>query len=149
MGLFQENGVNLNLMATHVIVPWTLRHTIKELLASVQIVIAGTAGSVTERGNMNTLADDGLTAVADARLENGLTDPDSGTALSGSDSTWYLACADVPTIEVAYLRGTGKAPQTRSWVLTQGEYGMGWDIALDIGAKAMGWRGLVQSISGS
>lgn len=145
MGLFQENGVNLNLMATHAIVPWSLRHTIKELLASVQIVIAGTAGTVTERGNANTLADDGLTGIGDARIENGLTDPSSGTAYSGSSSTWYLACANHPTIEVAYLRGTGRAPQTRSWVLAEGRYGIGWDIALDIGVAPLDWRGLVQS----
>jgi len=145
MYLFAENGVNLNLKPTHLIVPPSLRHLSYELANSSQILIAGTAGSVTERGSNNALLADGLIPVADARLENGVRDPSSGTTYAGLATTWYLACAYAQTIEVGYLRGTGRSPRVRSFKLEQGKYGIGWDVSMDIGAKALDWRGLVKA----
>jgi hypothetical protein len=141
MRLQQENDVNLGIKATHAIVPATLEWVILELLQSTTLVIAGTAGSVTERGSNNTLASR-LIPIAEERIENGLLDPDSGESLAGSASTWFLASNTVNTIEVAYRRGTNRVPTTRSWVLDKGEYGIGFDICLDIGCKAMDYRGL-------
>lgn len=142
MFLLQENGVNLGLQADHIIVPPSLEFTAYELLQSPTIVIAGTAGSVTERGSMNTLTKKTLKVVVDPRLENGVIDPDSGTTYNGSSTTWYIACAIAHTILVAYLRGTGRSPQVRSYKLDKGQWGVGWDVKLDIGAKAMDWKGL-------
>lgn len=141
MRLLQENSVNLGLRATHLIVPATLEWTSLELMNSSLIVIAGTAGSVTERGAANTLQNR-LTVVSEDRIENGLIDPDTKTSYAGSATTWYLASTMANTIEVAYLRGTGRAPQVRSWKLEEGKWGISYDICLDIGAKAMDWRGL-------
>lgn len=140
--LVRENAANLNLKPTHLILPPTLLHTGKELVNSSTLMIAGTAGSVTERGSSNPLVDWNLDIACDARLENGVIDPDSGTTNVGSSSTWFMASSQAHTIEVGYLRGTGRAPQVRSFVLDKGRYGLGWDINFDIGAKAMDWRGL-------
>lgn len=145
IALFQENGVNLNLKPTHLLVPPSLRHLSYELTNSSQILIAGTAGSVTERGSNNALLADGLTPVSDSRLENGVIDPSSGTTYAGSASTWFMACSLAHTIEVGYLRGTGRAPRVRSFVLERGQYGIGWDVSMDIGAKALDWRGLYKA----
>ena len=144
MFLFQENGVNLNIRPTHLVVPPTLVFTARELLNSTMVNIArgGTTDLTVERGNFNALQLEQLQIVADSRLENGVTSPDTGTNHSGSASTWYLASNLVHTLVVGYLRGTGRAPQVRQWNLSEGKYGMGWDIAMDIGAKAMDWRGL-------
>jgi hypothetical protein len=142
MNNVRENSVNLNLTPSHLIVPPSLRFLAKELIASASIVIAGTAGSVTERGSMNSLADEGLTMVSDSRLENGLTDPSSKTAYAGSTSTWYLASTMAHTIEVGYLRGSGRAPRVRSGQLDKGQFGMWWDVSMDIGVKALDWKGL-------
>jgi hypothetical protein len=46
------------------------------------------------------------------------------------------------TIEVGYRRGTGRAPTIRSFVLDKGQWGLGWDINFDIGAKALDYRGM-------
>lgn len=144
MALFQENGVNLNLKPTHLIVPPSLRHLAHELVNSSQILIArgGTTDTTVERGSSNALLADGLTPVSDARLENGVIDPSSGTTYAGLGTAWYLACALAHTIEVGYLRGTGRAPRVRSFTLERGQYGLGWDVSMDIGAKALDWRGL-------
>jgi len=147
MMIKQENGVNLNLVPTHLIVPTSLRLAAKEMIGSQQILIsrAGTTDTTVVRGADNVVWDEGLTLVADARLENGVTDPSNGVVRSGSASTWYLACAIARTIIVAYLRGTGRAPQVRSFVLEKGKWGMGWDIKMDIGAKARDFRGLYRA----
>ena len=140
----QDNGVNLNLMATHVIVPSDLKHTAANLIRSSTLVYGG--DDETARGSENTLASvESLSLVSDARLANGVTDPDSGTTGSGSATTWYLASAMAHTIEVGYLRGTGRAPQVRSSVLSNGKWGINWDVKMDIGAKALDYRGLAKS----
>lgn len=141
MRLLQENGVNINSEPTHLLIPPSLDFTARELLNSSIIVIAGTAGSVTERGATNTL--DGLVdIVIEKRLENGVVYPHDEATYSGSATTWYLLSTNVPTVKVCYLRGTGKVPRVRSFTLEQGKWGMGWDVNLDIGAAALDWRGL-------
>lgn len=49
------------------------------------------------------------------------------------------------TIEIGYLRGSGRAPRIRSAPLPQGmgQYGFAWDVNMDIGAKILDYRGLV------
>jgi hypothetical protein len=130
-------------MPRFLIVPPALVWRAKELLKSASVVIAGDTDTV--RGNYNALSEENIVVVPEARLENGVTAPDTGTAHAGSASTWFLAAAAAShTIEFAYLRGTGRAPVVRSFGLTQGRWGIGWDINHDIGAKALDWRGLAK-----
>jgi len=144
MMLLQENGVNLSITPTHLIVPPTLKHDAYEIVNSSEVMVArgGTTDITIERGGMNSIAAEGLIPVCDARLENGLIDPDDETTLSGSSSNWHLASALAHTIEVGYLAGTGRAPQVRPFKLDRGEYGLGWDCQMAIGAAAMDWKGL-------
>jgi hypothetical protein len=138
-----EGGRNLNLTPRYLIVPVALKWSAMELLNSAAVVIAGTAGSVTRASSYNSLAQEGLTIVSDSRLDNGVTHPATGTAHAGSNSTWFLACApSAHTIEVGYLRGSGRVPQVRSSVLSQGRWGINFDVKMDIGAKALDWKGL-------
>lgn len=139
LSLRQENSVNLNLMGTHLITPSTLKWPSKQLLQSAETRNT-TANS--EFGTKNVLQDEGLTLISDARLENGVVDPDSGTLATGADNDWYLTDANFPAIEVAYRSGTGRSPQLRSFVLTQGQWGIGFDINMDIGSKAIRWESI-------
>ena len=147
MRLFRENGVNLNLMPTHLIVPPSLEELAIELSKSPQLLISYGADDETlkERGNINTLQRYGLTVVSDARLENGVTDPLTEVVQSGSATTWYIASNQAHTIEIGYLKGTGRAPQVRTAMLDKGKYGINWDVKMDIGAKALDWKGFVQN----
>lgn len=141
----QYRGLNLNLRPRFLIVNSDLRFTAKELLNSSAIVIAGTAGAVTERGNLNTLQDENIVLVSDSRLTNATIDPVTGTSRAGSATTWFMAADPLlaRTIEVGYLAGTGRAPQLRSSLITRGgRYGIEYDVKLDIGAKALDFRGL-------
>jgi hypothetical protein len=148
MLLVQENGVNLGFKPTHLIVPPSLMHTGRELINSSTVYKSTGTNATVEFGSENPILVDNLTLVSDARLENGVTDPDTETVLSGSASDWFLACATGRTIEVGYLRGTGRSPRTRSWRHTgEGKYGMGWDVDMSIGAAPMDWKGLQKNSS--
>jgi len=139
----QDNSVNLNLRASHLIVPAGLVHTAWELVNSSQLLTTGTTDAV--QGSSNPLTVHNLSVVADARLDNGVTDPLSGTVHAGSATTWYMAAAMGHTIEVGYIRGMGRSPSVRSEVLTGGTWGLSWDIKLDVGAKALDFRSLNQA----
>jgi len=43
-------------------------------------------------------------------------------------------------LRVAYRRGTNRQPQLRSFMLDRGQWGMGWDINMDIGVAFTEWR---------
>ena len=146
----RENGVGLNLYPSHLLVPMILTGTGYNLLQGQNIALAGTAGSVTEKGDVNPLAAiqakmGKIDIVTDQRLTNGVVDPVTGTTYTGSASTWRLVSNKCKTIEVAYLKGSGRAPQVRQFNLDKGRWGIGWDVALDIGAKALEWRGVYES----
>ncbi len=142
-----ENGVNIGLYPSHLLVPAVLEGTAYTILQSQNIAMAGTSGSVDVRGDVNPLAaiqskKGKIEVVTDPRLTNGVIDPVTGTTYAGSTSTWRLASNMGPGIEVAYLRGSGKAPQVRQFIMDRGKWGVGWDVNLDIGAKALAWQTL-------
>jgi len=140
----QDNSVNLNLRSSHIIVPSDLKHTAANLIRSATLAYG--ADDETKVGTENTLASiEQLSLVSDARLANGVTDPSTGTAQSGSATQWYAASAMAHTIEVGYLRDSGRAPMVRSFNLSEGKWGIGWDVKMDIGAKALDFRGLARS----
>jgi hypothetical protein len=142
MMIVQENGVNLNLAPTHLLVPPSRKHLAYELAVSSTILFGGDDETV--RGSLNALKADNLTPIAEARLENGVTHPGTGTTYAGADNDWYLINNRVPTIEVAFLRGTGRAPQITTW-RKQGEdgvWGIGSSCKMDVGAAAQEWRGI-------
>jgi hypothetical protein len=142
MRLQTEGGRNLNISGKYLIVPPALAGLAETLVESNNIVSGNTTGLVDRNPN----AGKGIQVVVDARLENGVTDPTDATGATvnaGSATTWFLASEPSNhTIEVAYLRGTGRAPAIRPFVLTEGRWGLGWDVKVDIGAKALDWRGL-------
>lgn len=141
MSLQRENGRNLNLRPNFLIVPPALFYDARVATNSAGVVVAGDTDIV--RGQLNALQQDGVVVVTDARLQNGVINPVNNTLIAGSATTWFMAAmAGAHTIEVGYLAGTGRVPQVRSFVLTEGKWGLGWDIKMDIGGKALAWEGL-------
>lgn len=147
--LQSESGRTLNIMPRFLIVPPALLFEARTITRSAIVVVAGSTDSV--RGQANPVSEENLTIVTDSRLQNGVTDPtdgSGGTTLSGSATTWYLAAmASAHTIEFAYLRGTGRRPQIRPFVLSQGRWGLGWDVKFDVGAKPLSWEGWSKNIA--
>lgn len=147
MRIQTENGRNLNIMPKFLIVPPALEDTAEALVKDRTLI----TGADTTIPSLNTNATKGLVIVSDARLENGLADPTDGTGATtnaGSATTWFMsAVAASHTIECAYLRGSGRVPQIRPFVLDRGQWGLGWDVKMDVGAKALDWRGLAKATS--
>jgi len=129
-----ENGVELDLEATHLIAPRALKDTALQILNSSEI-----RGTGEINGTVNTSQNSVNNTVFDSRLDNGVTDPDSGTTYAGSATDWYLVSTEGETIEVAYLEGAGEAPSVSSWTSNgnHGRWEIGHAIKLDIGAKAI------------
>lgn len=137
-----QDGVTLNIAPQFLIVPQDTRFTAQTLLRSAEV--RDTTAS-TKYTTYNALQDLTLVPRADNRIGvAGVTDPVTGTAYAGLATNWFLSAAatQAKTIEVGYLAGTGRRPQIRPFTLTQGRWGIGWDVKLDIGAKALDFRGL-------
>jgi hypothetical protein len=135
----------INMRPRFLLVPQDIKFTAQILLQSAERIIASASG-----GTYNPLKDQGMTLVADDRIgAAGVVDPLTAKQYTGSAVNWYLAARPgenaARTILVAYLRGTGRAPIIRSFQLTQGRWGIGWDAKLDIGTKALDYRGLYRS----
>lgn len=140
----QENGINLNLEARYLIVPKILKFIARELVRSQTVIVAGNTDTV--RPSANALVDEDLTVVSDSRLDNGVTDPNSGTTYAGDANDWYVAApASRHTIETTYLAGSSRAPAMRSGVLDRGQFGIWFDVHQDIGAKALAYQGLCKN----
>jgi hypothetical protein len=144
MSTIQENGVNIDVTPTHLIVPPSLRDPARVIIGS-QINLASTTVNV-PIGAVNPLYDYNLDLRPEKRLENGVTHPATRVTYGGSATTWYLASSFAPALEVGYLRGHGRAPKVRSWVNDkQGRFGMGWDVQMVVGVCVLDWKGIQQS----
>lgn len=135
-------GRPLNLAPRYVLVP-------HDLLFAAEIAITSAQRFATT-GDANPLNKRGLTIVSDDRLGvGGGTDPRTKTAYTGTATNWFLAARPgengAKTLVVKYRRGTGRAPQIRSFVLDKGTWGLGWDIVHDIGCDSDDYRGLYKS----
>ena len=134
-----EDSVRLNLRPKYLIVNPTLEGTARQLVNS-ELLITGSDVTV---GNLNWLKQLGMQVRVEGRLDaTGVTDPSNETAYTGSTTTWFAAAQSQRTIRVGYLAGTGRRPQIRRSILDRGQWGIGWDINMDIGVKALDWRGI-------
>lgn len=139
MRVITEGGVSLNIRPTHLIVPATLHDTAYQVTTSP----TETSGATGGQGTTNPIYGYGLKPVTDSRLENGVDHPVTGTNYAGSTSTWYLASADNPCVEVGYLRGTGRAPRVVTNVVNGegGIFGVNWVVSHSIGGVIRDWKG--------
>lgn len=135
----------INVRPRYLLVPQDLRFSGNIYLTSAQRFDGSSTG--TAGGVKNPLAELGIVAVADDRMGvAGVTDPATGTAYAGTATNWYLSArpgeGGAKTLVCKYRRGTGRSPSIRSFVLTQGQWGIGFDIAHDIGSDADDYRGM-------
>jgi hypothetical protein len=130
-----KNKVQLNIQPQFLVVPPELQFTAEILLTSAERF------KDSDLGSYNPLKGK-LTPVVEARLGTaGVTDPDSGTAYTGTAVNYFLFARPGLSAKVAYRRGTNRSPVLRSFVLERGQWGIGWDVNLDIGVKFTEFRG--------
>jgi len=142
------DGVTLNINSKFIIIPQDLRWTTQTMLRAGEIRNT-TASTKYPTYNPVQVSETDLMMVRDNRVGvAGVVDPSSNVAVAGSATNWFMSAAamEAKTIEVGYRVGTGRQPQVRPFILTQGQWGVGWDISMDIGAKALDFRGLYKSV---
>jgi hypothetical protein len=139
LGKQKDGDASLNLPATHLIVPTDLGDLAVQLTRSA--FISNDSGA----GNLNALATRNIAPIEEARLANGVIDPRTKAALSGSLTTWYLVSAEGHTIEVQFLAGTGQVPVVVVTQLTGGKFGLNITVKHFVGAKALDWRSMLRA----
>lgn len=86
--------------------------------------------------------------VEDNAIDLGVFDPrnDSNEAprIAGKPDSYFLFGTPGKSIEVGFRQGTNRAPRTRRRQLTEGEWGLAWDVNVDVGAAAAERVGVVQ-----
>lgn len=137
------NNRPINVSGAYLIVPQDLKFTSQVLLRSA-------SRDQQTDGSLNPLLANDLELQADDRVGvSGVIDPRDDTARVGTATNYFVAArpgaGGARTIEVGYLRGSGRVPSVRSHILTGGSWGIAWDVKHDIGAKALDWRGLQKS----
>ncbi len=91
--------------------------------------------------------DERIHLISESRLELGVVHPLTNVEHSGSATAWYLVTGPGSgrTCEVAYLAGSGRAPEIREYALSRGRWGLGWDVKFDVGVAALDFRGMAKS----
>jgi len=120
------SSVNLNIEPRFLIVGANHEFLARTLINSAEI---RNTTSSTIYGTRNVLTDLGLQLRVDSRIDNGVTDPASGTTDSGDNDMWFLAASPATgrTVEVGYLRGTGRRRPAGTVVGTAVANGRGFD----------------------
>lgn len=133
------NGRVVNNPPAYLIVPSDLQFTAAQILGSSVIIPKGNTDG--EQGTVNPVQALGLRQITEGRLTSvGVFDPMTEVQVTGSATNWWLM-SNRRTVKVLYRRGTGRRPSMRTSVLSQGRWGINWDINLDIGAAFLDFRG--------
>lgn len=136
------NGVSVNITPTHIVHPQAIALTVEKVIDPVGFVaVAGTTD--VSALSMPLMGRRGLQSRGDARLDNGVIDPKTGTSYAGDVNDWYLVAAgnglDAP-IRLSYLAGTRRSPRFRSGTLDKGQFGIWFDVVHNLGAKAVRYQ---------
>ena len=147
----RQRGRSLNLEPAFLLVPPKLKfHALRILNSATLLNLA--AGVTNLTGSANVVSNEQVQVVADSRLGiKGVFDPFSETQIDGNDAQWFLTAAPgvggAKTVAKGYRTGTGRMPQVRPFQMSRGTWGIGWDIAHDVGAKAVDRLGMQRHAS--
>ena len=134
-----DPGRALTIRPKYLIVPAALEWTSRALTATAALAKLFADSADPMYSTLNLISQEGLRVVPDDRIGAiGVFDPKSKVARTGLDTNWFLTSGR--GLRVAYRRGTGRQPVMRSFTLDKGQWGMGWDINMDIGAAFLEYR---------
>jgi hypothetical protein len=150
-----ENGRDvLDIQGRYLIVPAVLSWTGAQLLNSV--ALAKTHANKADPDYMpinpvgpsviKQVIGDNLTLVTDDRIgATGVWNPMTKKMVTGSATNWFVTAGPHRGVRVLYRRGTNRQPAVRNFTLDRGQWGIGWDMVLDMGCKLVDYRGLYKS----
>jgi hypothetical protein len=128
----------------------------RRIVVNGSSIVAGATQAPNVRKLMNTQSTDSgvnphygsYTPVEDTAIDLGVEDPAQNDAvIAGTPNSVYaFAGGTKRSIAVAFRRGTNMGPITRSGMLSQGEWGMYWDVFMDVGAAFRRRTGTVRVV---
>lgn len=140
------SGNALDLALRTLVVPPSLEMTARALLESGEIARNTATDSQLPTGNTLKNA---MTLAVESRLENGCTNPYTGTTYAGSATSWYAfaAPADIPVI-VGFLDGR-ETPTVETFGMNAdpNRLAMSWRVYHDFGAAFGDYRAGLKAIS--
>lgn len=144
----------LDIKGRFLIVPAALQWTAATLLNSVALAKTHATKSDPDYMPVNPVGPsvikqvngETLTLVTDDRIgATGCWNPMTKKMQTGSATNWLLTSGPMHGPRVLYRRGTNRQPAMRSYTFDKGQWGVGWDMLLDIGAMIPDYRGLYES----
>jgi hypothetical protein len=128
----------------------------RRIVVNGSALVAGVTQAPNVRKLMNTQqTDSGVNphygsygVVEDTAIDLGVDDPAQNDAvIAGTPNNVYaFAGGSKRSVAVAFRRGTNMGPVTRSGMLTEGEWGMYWDVFMDVGAAFRRRTGTVRVV---
>lgn len=82
----------------------------------------------------------------DSAIDIGVNDPntDPETSIAGRPNSYFGLAAGAKSIKVAFRTGTNRGPVTRTKVMDGGNWGLIWDVYVDVGAAFLRRTGAVE-----
>ena len=154
----RKGDVVLNIRPRYLIVPAALAFTGATILNGIALAKTHGTRADPDYVPLNPVSNQMLQMLQGQQIElrvddrlgaTGVYDPKSKTQRAGSATNWFLSAGGPRTIRVGTRRGTGGMPQMRQYVLDRGQWGVGWDINLDICAIVADYPGLYKSTGAS
>lgn len=126
------------------------RITVNEALLMTGLSLSTKAKKVVRSTTTNGGDDNVLQGVAthleESALSLGVDDPrtDPVTRIAAKPNSYFVFAAPSRSLVMAFRQGTNRGPITRSTTLDKGEWGVAWDVFLDVGGAATGRIGVVE-----
>ncbi len=127
----------------------------KRIVVTEGVLLHGTTLSVAARKLLNNLTKGGdenvmrnaYRRVEDTAVDLGVSNPatDPETDVAGKPGSYWIFAKPARSFVVAFRKGTNRGPMTRTAKLDKGEFGVCWDVVIDVGAAATSRLGVVQA----
>lgn len=139
-------GAIINILPVWFLYPPELWFLARQLVRSSEVRTSGST-DVADRGTNNPLMDVGLQTIQEPRLSLGTPAVGDTGAQSGSATAFYVFgdANQVPTFELAFIRGTGRSPRIEQIQLPANILGIGWRVVHSIGVGINDFRGMQKS----
>lgn len=131
----------------------------KRIVITDGVLLHGTTLSVAARKLINNQTKGGdenvmrnaYRRVEDTAVDLGVSNPatDPETIVAGKPGSYWLFAKPARSFVVAFRKGTNRGPITRTAKLDKGEFGVCWDVVIDVGAAATSRIGVVQANTSS
>jgi hypothetical protein len=154
MAVQRKGNVVLNVRPRYLIVPAALQFTAATILTGIALAKTHATKADPDYVPINPVSNQLLQMLQQQAIElrvddrigaSGVYDPRTKAVRTGLATNWFLSAGGPRTLRVGTRRGTGGLPQMRQYTLDKGQWGVGWDVNLDVCVVVADFPGLYKS----